>query len=795
MKHDDTPHYDEYEQGSDDEDQSGRNPDAERAEERAHKVAGARARLIDELRAVEPPARQRALDAVAARQDGTPETSSKHQHEGVTAFLYARVSTREQARTGGGEEGYSLPAQREAGHAKAKQLDAAVTGIYIDAGESAKSANRPELQRMLRDIKKQHPTYVIVHKIDRLARNREDDIAINLALRKAGTTLISCSENLNDTPSGRFLYNIMADMAQFYSDNLAQEVLKGLVAKAKEGGTPYRAPLGYLHKREYRGGAMASWVELDPERAPLIRWAFERYGSGDCTVADLVETLREKGLTTRTTPARPERELSYNSLLSMLRNPYYMGVITYQGVTYEGQHEPLIDPELWLRVQDVLTAHAHAGEKDRKHLHYLRGTIFCGGCGGRLIFSRNIGNGGSYDYFICPKRPTKTARCPRRAIRVGKIEEGIAAFYSRFQLTEQARSAARLGVHADMAAQVAEAHEHAERANKRLAHLQDERTRLIQAHYADAVPLDLLKTEMQRLTRAMTDAEREIKTADVGLADVEQTLEAALIVAGNCHRHYEAAPNFIKRQINQGFFKRLLIHQDGTVQRAELTKPFAQLLEPHWHAATQDAQNAPDAPGHLPTPRTPDGTLPAPLDVLGRPGRSLADVTAGGTTNIPDDDLVGDGVNDDGLVDPGGAYSNTPDQLRELKALLRELPRPGTPAVRRKPAQLADRVKKLTTEQVEELIKDYGAGATVYELGEKFGTSRQTVGKILKRHGVTMRRQGLSLEQVDEAVRLYESGWSLARIGDKYQVNPTTVMNRLRERGVRMRDTSGRERS
>jgi len=164
----------------------------------------------------------------------------------VSAFIYVRVSTREQARTGGGEEGYSIPAQRAAGLEKARQLGTIVTGVYIDAGESAKTAQRPELQRMLRDVRSQRPAYLIVHKIDRLARNRQDDIAINMALKKSGTQLVSCSENISDTPSGKFLYNIMADMAQFYSDNLAQEVLKGLVAKAREGGTPYKAPLGYL---------------------------------------------------------------------------------------------------------------------------------------------------------------------------------------------------------------------------------------------------------------------------------------------------------------------------------------------------------------------------------------------------------------------------------------------------------------------------------------------------------------------------------------------------------------------
>ncbi|WP_245267020.1 helix-turn-helix domain-containing protein [Saccharomonospora piscinae] len=93
------------------------------------------------------------------------------------------------------------------------------------------------------------------------------------------------------------------------------------------------------------------------------------------------------------------------------------------------------------------------------------------------------------------------------------------------------------------------------------------------------------------------------------------------------------------------------------------------------------------------------------------------------------------------------------------------------------------------------LIEGYEAGATIYELGDQFGISRQTVGKILKRQGVTMRRQGLTAGQVDEVLQLYEAGWSLARIGERMAVDPTTVLNRLRERGVLMRDTHGRPRS
>ena len=79
----------------------------------------------------------------------------------------------------------------------------------------------------------------------------------------------------------------------------------------------------------------------------------------------------------------------------------------------------------------MLKAHSHAGDKDRKHTHYLRGTIFCGQCGRRLVFSRNTGNGGAYDYFVCVKKRTRSSNCPRPAIRLEKIEQGIAGFYGR----------------------------------------------------------------------------------------------------------------------------------------------------------------------------------------------------------------------------------------------------------------------------------------------------------------------------------------------------------------------------
>ncbi|WP_167384852.1 helix-turn-helix domain containing protein [Amycolatopsis tolypomycina] len=104
------------------------------------------------------------------------------------------------------------------------------------------------------------------------------------------------------------------------------------------------------------------------------------------------------------------------------------------------------------------------------------------------------------------------------------------------------------------------------------------------------------------------------------------------------------------------------------------------------------------------------------------------------------------------------------------------------------------RVRRLGTDQVEQLIAGYRSGATVYELADRFRIERRTVSNILRRYGVPMRRRGLSPEQVDDAIHLYELGWSLARVGRHLGVDHVTVLNKLRERGIPTRDTHGRPR-
>jgi site-specific DNA recombinase len=119
----------------------------------------------------------------------TPETTSTGASPlSKTAITYLRVSTKEQAERGGRDEGFSIPAQREANTRKAASLDAVIIEEFVDAGESGTSAaRRPELQRMLAYVREHQVDYCIVHKLDRLARSRADDVAIHFALKQAGS--------------------------------------------------------------------------------------------------------------------------------------------------------------------------------------------------------------------------------------------------------------------------------------------------------------------------------------------------------------------------------------------------------------------------------------------------------------------------------------------------------------------------------------------------------------------------------------------------------------------------------
>ena len=381
--------------------------------------------------------------------------------------------------------------------------------------------------------------YVIVHKLDRLARNRADDVEITRAFDEAGVRLVSTSENIDQTPGGMLLHGIMSSIAEFYSRNLAAEVIKGMGEKARAGGTIGRAPLGYLNKQGRDSqGRQARWVDIDPVRGPLITQAFAEYATDRWTLSTLTDHLTAHGLTTAPTPSRPSHPLDHNKLLNILRNPYYRGIVTYQGVHYPGRHQPLIDEATWQRVQTVLSQHRH-GERQRIHNHHLKTTVRCGQCGGRLIIHHaKARNGHIYPYFVCSYRQRHREQCSFKAVLIDEVDARIADLYRHIHITPDERRAIEKYLRGELDRLYARQHAHTRTLAAHARALKAQQAKLLEAHYADAVPLDLFKAEQTRLARELDHTSRELAALTADREHLEHRLEEALALLEQCHRLY-----------------------------------------------------------------------------------------------------------------------------------------------------------------------------------------------------------------------------------------------------------------
>ena len=500
------------------------------------------------------------------------------------AVSYLRVSTRGQAERGGGaDEGFSIPAQREANKKKALSMGAIVGKEFVDRGASAKSADRPELQKMLEYVKENvgRVDYVIVHKVDRLARNRGDDIDIMRTLREYGVQLVSASESIDDTPAGMLLHGIMSSIAEFYSQNLATEVKKGMTEKVKSGGTVARAPLGYNNVLQIDDkGREGRTVVLDEERAPLIKLAFEEYATGNWTVEALAEYLAACGLTTRAPPRIPSTEISKKSLYQILINPYYKGIVVYKNVEYNGNHPPLVTPELWQTVQDVIASHVN-GERTREHPHFLKGSLYCRNCGSRMIINYTKSRSGTrYPYFVCAGRHTKRVKdCKQRAVLIYEVERQVEQIYERYSFPLAVRKYLENFLQAGIRSEQEKSKAELNGLRREKDKLERQRKKLLEAHYNDAIPLDLLKSEQQKITKQLTAIDHEIKAHEKASDSILACLTDAMELIEDCGRTYHMATDQMKRMLNQSLFSKLWIGSDGRVT-AEFAEPFRTIIEP-----------------------------------------------------------------------------------------------------------------------------------------------------------------------------------------------------------------------
>lgn len=275
--------------------------------------------------------------------------------------IYPRVSREEQV------HGYSLDAQLDACRAYAAAHGWEVVREFVEPGLTGTNDKRPAFQAMIAAALAGEFDVVLVHKFDRLARNRFDAVLYKRMLREKGIAVVSATEpGTEDGPAGMLVEGMLEVVAEWYSINLSTEVRKGLKRKAANGEpVTGSVPPGYNHEKG------TSWVSIT-EFGARITEAFQEFATGRWSLRSWAdEAYRRRGYRSRT-----GIKIYSSSWQEIFRNRFYLGVIIYDGIEYQGKHTALVDEDTFLKVQAVLDSRPSAGHQRPKRKYLLSGLLW-----------------------------------------------------------------------------------------------------------------------------------------------------------------------------------------------------------------------------------------------------------------------------------------------------------------------------------------------------------------------------------------------------------------------------------
>jgi len=346
----------------------------------------------------------------------------------MNAVIYARYSSDNQR-----EE--SIDAQVRAIKDYAAKEGITIVKIYADEAKSATTSQRPQFLAMMSDAETGMFDAVIVHKLDRFSRDRFDSAYYKRHLKKYGVKLISVLENLDDSPESIILESVLEGMAEYYSRNLAREVMKGMKETAYQckhtGGVP---PLGFDIRPDQ------TYI-INEREAEAVRLIFEMYANGKGYSA-IIDELNKRGYKTK-----KGQPFSKNSIHDLLKNEKYIGVFVFNKASKKingkrnnhklksedeiiripGGCPAIVSQEQWERVQKRMEANKRAsGSYSAKSVYILSGRIFCGKCGAAMTGKRaKMGrNKTEYSYYECSTRKSKRT-CDMKPINKDYVEQKV----------------------------------------------------------------------------------------------------------------------------------------------------------------------------------------------------------------------------------------------------------------------------------------------------------------------------------------------------------------------------------
>ena len=337
----------------------------------------------------------------------------------AVAVIYARYSSHAQR-----EESIEQQVEACKEYAAANNLE--VTKIYADKAITGKTDKRPEFQKMIRHSEKRQFQVVIAYKSNRIARNMLQALAYEDRLAKLGIKVVYVKEEFGDNAAGRFALRTMMNVNQFYSENMAEDIKRGLYDNAMNCMvTNGHLPLGYKKGEDGR-------YALDEDNAEVVREIFSRVACGEA-FADIARDLNERGIKTSR-----GNEWGKNSFHRLLTNERYTGVYIYGDVRIEGGVPQIIGKELFYSVQDKLVTKKNpkGGRRRANGDYQLTGKLYCGKCKSPMTGMSGTGKLGKlHYYYICQKKRREKA-CDKEAVRRDWIEEQVAAAIKEYILKD-----------------------------------------------------------------------------------------------------------------------------------------------------------------------------------------------------------------------------------------------------------------------------------------------------------------------------------------------------------------------
>ena len=346
--------------------------------------------------------------------------AKKKKPAGGNAIIYARYSSHNQ-------RDVSIEQQIEACRKHAAELGLTITDTYEDRAISGRTDNRPAFQRMMRDAEDGKFQYVLAWKSNRMGRNMMQAMVNESRLMDCGVKVFYAEEDFDDSAAGRFALRSMMNVNQFYSDNLAEDVRRGLMDNASKCMANGRQPLGY---KRGEGGK----VVVDEPAAAIVREIYTRIASGEMFM-DIARDLNRRGIKTQS-----GSEWNKSSFKVLCRNERYRGIYIYGDTRIEGGIPPIVDDVLWYKVQEVLkvkkSKNRHHCPSDEDYL--LTGKLRCGKCGGYMIgMSGRSKTGDVHHYYACQNRRVGHT-CDKKNIRRDVVEPAVAQAIKQYCLTDDA---------------------------------------------------------------------------------------------------------------------------------------------------------------------------------------------------------------------------------------------------------------------------------------------------------------------------------------------------------------------